>query len=133
VTDASESAQQALARWASRPLVYLTTVGRRTGRPHRIEIWFAVEDRSIYLLSGGRERSDWVRNALANPRVSIDIGGERLAGVARVLEAGTDRDRRARDLIVGKYRRGNELEEWSRTSLAVEIEVEATGHAPSSR
>ena len=24
------------------PLLYLTTIGHRTGRPHRIEIWFAA-------------------------------------------------------------------------------------------
>ncbi len=62
-----------LARWASAPVLYLTTMGRRTGRPHRIEIWFAVHDGRIYLLSGGRDRSDWVRNILANPQVTVEL------------------------------------------------------------
>jgi hypothetical protein len=31
---------------------YLTTTGRRTGRPHRIEIWFGQRDRTFYLLAG---------------------------------------------------------------------------------
>src|SRR6186713_3406091 len=39
--------------WAATPFAYLTTTGRRTGQPHRIEIWFAAEQGSIYLLSGG--------------------------------------------------------------------------------
>jgi len=41
--------------------VYLTTTGRRTGRPHTIEIWYAVQDGRIYLMAGGRDRADWVR------------------------------------------------------------------------
>jgi hypothetical protein len=43
------------ARWTSELYVHLTTVGRRTGRPHRIEIWFAEHDERLYMLSGGRE------------------------------------------------------------------------------
>ena len=36
---------------------YLTTRGRVTGRPHEIEIWFAVDGDTVYLLSGGGDRS----------------------------------------------------------------------------
>ena len=43
---------------------YVTTTGRRTGDPHRIEIWFAMTGDTIYLLSGGRGRSDWVCNMI---------------------------------------------------------------------
>jgi len=32
------------AQWASEPFLYLTTRGRRSGRPHQIEIWFAAHD-----------------------------------------------------------------------------------------
>jgi hypothetical protein len=62
MTEATRGAQPWPTRWAGEPYAYLTTVGRRTGRFHRIEIWFAVQDGRMYLLSGGRERSDWVRN-----------------------------------------------------------------------
>ena len=36
---------------------YLTTRGRRTGRPHTIEIWFVVIGASAYLMAGGRDRA----------------------------------------------------------------------------
>src|SRR5919198_4125925 len=39
---------------------YLTTTGRVTGRPHEIEIWFALHAGTVYVLSGGGDRSDWV-------------------------------------------------------------------------
>ncbi len=58
MTEATRGPQQWLARWAGEPYAYLTTIGRRTGRPHRIEIWFAAQEGRMYLLAGGRERSD---------------------------------------------------------------------------
>ena len=50
---------------------YLTTTGRRSGRPHRIEIWYARSGETLYLLAGGGRPSDWVRNRLADPAVSV--------------------------------------------------------------
>ncbi len=47
---------------------YLTTVGRVTGRLHTIEIWFALHDRTVYMLAGDHA-SDWVRY----PRLN-DVG-----------------------------------------------------------
>src|SRR5579872_4366747 len=102
--------QQRLARWASKPYAYLTTIGRRTGRPHRIEIWFAAEDGRAYLLAGGRERSDWVRNLQTNAHVTVELGDETHAGTVRVLQAGTVEDQRARELLVGKYAEGDNLD-----------------------
>jgi deazaflavin-dependent oxidoreductase (nitroreductase family) len=111
----------ALDQWANEPFAYLTTTGRRTGEPHRIEIWFAVDNSQLYLLSGGRHRSDWVRNLQANPNVSVELGTDTLAGVAQVLAPDTPEDRHARELLVMKYRKGNDLEAWGRTSLPIMI------------
>src|SRR5689334_21602138 len=118
------------ARWAGEQFLYLTTVGRRSGRPHRIEIWFAAQDGRLYLLSGGRDRADWVRNLQANPRVTVELGDETRVGLARVLEAGAPDDRLARELLVAKYAAtDDDLEEWGRTSLAVVVDPSAAGGA----
>lgn len=108
-------------RWAGEPYAYLTTIGRRTGAPHRIEIWFGVHEGQLYLLSGGRERSDWVRNLRANPAVTVKLGDETRSGVARIILPGTEEDRRARTLLVEKYRKDGNLDAWGRTSLPVAI------------
>lgn len=108
-----------------RTVCILTTIGRQTGRPHRIEIWFAVQDGRMYLLSGGRERSDWVRNLQANAQVTVELGDEAHAGTARPLQAGTIEDQRARELLVGKYREGDDRDEWGRTALPIVIEFSA--------
>jgi deazaflavin-dependent oxidoreductase (nitroreductase family) len=112
------------ARWASEPYLYLTTVGRRTGRPHRIEMWFAAHDGRLYLLAGGRERADWVRNLQADPRVTVELGDETRVGAAHVLEAGTAEDQLARELLLAKYEpTEDDLDEWGRTALPVVIEL----------
>ncbi len=122
MTEGKHEAEARLARWAGGPFAYLTTIGRRTGRPHRIEIWFGVEDGRLYLLAGGRERADRVRNVQATPRVTIELGDETRIGAARIVQTGTDDDRRARALLVDKYRQGDDLDEWGRASLPVVIE-----------
>jgi len=104
---------------------YVTGIGRTTGRPHRIEIWFAAApDRdTIFMLSGGRDRADWVRNIKTNGRVTVDLGDESHAGLAHVVGADTAEDQLARDLLVGKYADSeDDLAEWGRTSLPVVIE-----------
>ena len=81
----------------------------------------------MYLLAGGRERSDWVRNILANAEVTLELGDETHAGAAHALQAGTVEDQRARELLVAKYREGDNLDEWGRTALSVVIEFSAEG------
>jgi deazaflavin-dependent oxidoreductase (nitroreductase family) len=108
---------------AALPFCYLTTTGRRTGVPHRIEIWFGLGKGTVYLLSGGGDRSDWVRNIARSPEVELELGDERRTTTARVLERGSDEDALARELLVRKYRSpDDDLASWGRTSLAVAVD-----------
>ena len=70
------------ARLASEDFCYLTTVGRRTGTRHTIEIWFARENGTLYLLSGAGETADWVRNLRKTPAVQVRIGSRTVAAAA---------------------------------------------------
>jgi deazaflavin-dependent oxidoreductase (nitroreductase family) len=126
MTEATKNAGEWLARWTSKPYAYLTTTGRRTGQSHRIEIWFGVSDGRMFLLSGGRDRSDWVRNLKENAQVAIELGDETRTGTARILHEGTTEDRQARELLVAKYATpANSLDDWKRRSLAVVVEFPA--------
>ncbi len=106
---------------------YLTTTGRRSGTPHRIEIWFALEGGVLYLLSGGGERSDWVRNLLADPRVKVELGDETRMTTARAI-TDEDEDLFARRSLVDKYQRRDpdDLGEWGRTAMPIAIVWSAT-------
>ena len=106
----------------SEPFCYLTTTGRVSGRSHRIEIWFALHDDVVYLLSGGRGDADWVRNILVSPQVVLEIADVKRLTHARVVEPGTDEDALARLLLLEKYDGpGESLTEWARTSLPFAI------------
>lgn len=108
---------------AAEEFCYLTTVGRVTGRPHEIEIWFAVENRILYMLSGGGDRSDWVKNMRRNPEVAIWIDGKTFEGRARVVE-NEDEDTLARRLLVEKYEHTpGRLANWGRTALPVAVDL----------
>ncbi|MBV9712841.1 MAG: nitroreductase family deazaflavin-dependent oxidoreductase [Ktedonobacteraceae bacterium] len=105
---------------------YLTTTGRISGRPHSIEIWFALEGKTLYMLAGGRDSSDWVKNARKLPIVQVKIGESVFSGRARVVENGEE-DKFARKLVFDKYtpRDSDDLTEWSLTSLPVAVDLEA--------
>jgi deazaflavin-dependent oxidoreductase (nitroreductase family) len=102
---------------------YLTTTGRHTGRPHRIEIWYALADGVAYVLSGGGDRSDWVRNLMISPEVTMQIGERRKTSKARVV-TDAEEDTLARRLLVDKYtpRYRGDLTDWGKTSLPVAID-----------
>jgi deazaflavin-dependent oxidoreductase (nitroreductase family) len=113
-------------RWSDQPFLYLTTTGRRTGRPHRIEIWFAERDGRLFLLAGSRERAEWVRNLQVNPRVTVELGTDTRPGLAHVLAPGTADDRLARELLLARYASTeDDLRDWGRTALPVVIELPA--------
>lgn len=112
-----------LVQISAEEFAYLTTQGRTSGKPHRIEIWFGVHDGRIYLLSGGRDRSDWVKNLRADPVVVIEIAGETHKGIATILAEPSDADRMARTILLQKYGKDRDLAKWGRESLAVAVDL----------
>jgi deazaflavin-dependent oxidoreductase (nitroreductase family) len=109
---------------AAESYCYLTTTGRVTGRPHTIEIWFGLQGNRLYMLAGGRNRADWVRNLHRQPRVSVRIATQTFEGTAGIV-SNPEEDALARRLLLAKYQRGNDLTEWGRTALPVYIDLEA--------
>ncbi len=76
-------------------------------------------------MAGGRERADWVRNLMADARVTVRVGSEEGQAVARVVEAGSDEDALARRLLLAKYQQpgASDLEGWSRRALPVAFDL----------
>jgi len=119
---------------------YLTTTGRRSGQPHRIEIWYAEADhaegsRTLYLLAGAGMASDWVRNLMAAPDVTVEIGTETRRAHGRVLDQGGDEAARARSSVFAKYdpREARDLSSWRDTALPVAIDLGASVSADPAR
>lgn len=105
---------------------YLTTKGRKTGNPHEIEIWFGMDGNSLYLLSGGRDRSDWVKNLLKDPHVTVRIAKYTFTAVARLVSEEKE-ETTARYMLAEKYQEwenGKSLSEWARTALVVALDLD---------
>ncbi|MEX2228534.1 MAG: nitroreductase/quinone reductase family protein [Dehalococcoidia bacterium] len=112
------------------PYCYLTTIGRVTGRPHEIEIWFGHARRDgadvLYLMSGGRDASDWVRNLMREPVVSVRIAEQTYRARARLIAQENDEDALARRLLFDKYAPGysGDLAAWRESALPVALDLE---------
>jgi deazaflavin-dependent oxidoreductase (nitroreductase family) len=122
----SDQTSEALKNVAAEDYCYLTTTGRVTGNPHEIEIWFGAGEKSIYLLSGGGHDSDWVKNLLKNPAVTVRIAKFIFAGTARLV-TDPEEETAARYMLAEKYQEweeGRTLSEWARTALVVGIDLQ---------
>jgi deazaflavin-dependent oxidoreductase (nitroreductase family) len=115
------------ANLAGHDYCYLTTIGRISGEPREIEIWFALEadGETLYMLSGGRDRSDWVKNLLREPRVSVRVGDQTSSGRGRVVDDAGE-DELARRLLLEKYapRYSGDLDRWHREALPVAVDLD---------
>ena len=115
-----------LMAWTTSAGTPSATSPPRAGSPGartRSRFWYAVRDSTLYLLSGGGARSDWVRNLTRNPEVGVRIGDRVLAGRARVVDD-ADEDRSARDLVYNKYQAGyrGDLTGWRDSALPIAID-----------
>lgn len=66
--------------------LYLTTTGRKTGKPHKIEIWFVARDGKYYLVSEHGDRSHWVQNLRSDSKISFSVGKAAYRGRGRAID-----------------------------------------------
>lgn len=102
-------------------MLELTTTGRRSGRPHRIEIWFIQLGGRYYLCSERGERAHWVQNLQRRPVVVVTIGTRTLAGRGRVLSVTHDA------ALIARVRRAFNAKYGWCDGLFVEITPDARG------
>jgi len=105
----------------------ITTTGRRSGKPRRIEIVFHNIDGRIYISGIPRpEKRDWLLNLEANPRFIFHLKGRTqadLKATARVIDDEAER-RRVLAQVARAWRR-NDLEAMVRYSPLIEVVFEA--------
>jgi deazaflavin-dependent oxidoreductase (nitroreductase family) len=111
----------------------ITTTGRRTGTPRRIEIVYHVLDGRIYI--SGTPRADraraWLLNLAADPRLTFHLKGTisaDLPATARIITDDAER-RRVFAYIVTVWR-GQEIETMTRYSPLIEVTIEGLEPEP---
>ncbi len=75
----------------------ITTIGRSSGLPRRIETWFYRVDDQIYL-TGSPGRRDWYANLLANPDFTFHLKQSIVADLPARATPITDPEERRADL-----------------------------------
>jgi hypothetical protein len=64
----------------------LTTHGWKSGKEHRIEIWFIEHNERYYIISERLEGAHWVQNIRHNPAVSFSKNDRIFKGSARIVD-----------------------------------------------
>ncbi len=90
------------AKIASQKTLNLTTQGRKTGKSHTVEVWFAVSKDKVYLSHEGNE-TDWMKNIQKKSQVSFEIGGKNFEGEAHYVQDGTDESWAGKVALYEKY------------------------------
>ncbi|HKW59930.1 MAG TPA: nitroreductase family deazaflavin-dependent oxidoreductase [Candidatus Dormibacteraeota bacterium] len=104
-------------------VIDITTTGRRSGRPRRIEIVFHNIDDRVYI-SGmpRREKRDWLLNLEADPRFTFHLKGRvkaDLPALARVIDGEGER-RQVLPHVARAWRR-NDVDVMVRYSPLIEV------------
>ena len=63
-------------------LVFLTVVGRKSGKPHTVKIWFAAANGKVFVTSARGKDAQWVKNLRKTPAVTVKIGETTFQGTA---------------------------------------------------
>jgi F420H(2)-dependent quinone reductase len=83
------------ASMGDRPLVLLTTVGRKTGMPRTTPMMFVRDAERIFVVAsnaGAPKDPQWYRNLVKDPSVTVELPGEEFKARATPLD-GADYDR----------------------------------------
>jgi deazaflavin-dependent oxidoreductase (nitroreductase family) len=101
----------------------ITTTGRKSGQPRRIETWYHNLDGRIYL-TGTPGKRDWYANLRANPHFTFHLKQDTVADLAaRAQPIDDPAQRRAIfSRILRNLDRSEDLESWIAGSPLVEVE-----------
>ncbi|WP_076260748.1 nitroreductase family deazaflavin-dependent oxidoreductase [Intrasporangium flavum] len=125
------------ATWAAlqhSQIIDLTTTGRRTGRPRRIEIFLHHDDDRLFVTGMPRadRKRDWLYNIEADPHIVVHLKQSLVADVPATARVVTDPGER-RPFIEAAARRWRrtDVAEMMRHSPLVVLSFDAPGdHAP---
>jgi deazaflavin-dependent oxidoreductase (nitroreductase family) len=108
-------------------LIDITTTGRRTGEPRRIEIVYHVFDGRIYISGMPRaRRRSWLANLEANPRMTVHLKRGPVAdlpGTARVITDPEERHAVMARIIASAWH-DQDLQTMVAQSPLIEVTVE---------
>lgn len=109
---------------ATERVVDITTTGRRSGRPSRIEMWFHQVEGDVYITGRPLPR-DWYANMLAEPRFTFHLKQSVVAdleAIAHPMPPGHPDRARVIGIVHDRVRSSVSLSEWLESSPLVRVE-----------
>src|SRR3954447_2962996 len=106
-------------------LIDMTTLGRKSGKPHKVEIDFHNIDGVLYI-TGSPGRRDWYANLLTNPQFTFHLKQSTQADLPARATPITDEATRRQVLIkvVEKWNQQDRLEAFVQSSPLVEVQLD---------
>ena len=106
-------------------LIDITTVGRKTGNPHKIEIAFHYLDGSLYI-SGLPGHRDWYANLVAHPQFTFHLKQSAQVDLPAQAIPITDETVRRQVLskITAKWGKQEDIETFVANSPLVQVQLE---------
>ncbi len=105
-------------------IIDITTIGRRSGEPKRLEIWFHnVDDR--YYITGRPGPRSWYANVLADPRITFHFKESTEADLDGLARAVTDADAKRKFFLsaskLQEYINEQNVQQWVEGSPLIEV------------
>jgi deazaflavin-dependent oxidoreductase (nitroreductase family) len=106
----------------SNQYIYLTTKGRKTGKPHTVQLWFAYADGKLYLSHEGAY-TDWMKNLDKNEEVNAKIDALILGAKAKIVGEGDSREQGKKALYEKYYKPASKavIDDWFSLSTVIEL------------
>ena len=105
-------------------IIDITTTGRASGEPRRLEIWYHVVDGRYYITGRPGPRS-WYANLLANPQLTFHLKQSTQADLPATARPVTDpNEKRAVFLSAQKlseYINTQNVQDWIESSPLIEV------------
>jgi deazaflavin-dependent oxidoreductase (nitroreductase family) len=116
-----EKVQQALAQGG---VIDITTRGRKTGQPHRIEIRFHNIEGQVYITGRPPRRRNWYANLLAHPEFTFHLKESIQADLPARATPILEQARRRAIIATIHQKRGvyHDVEAWVERSPLVAVE-----------
>lgn len=120
--------EQALGRGG---IVDITTTGRKSGQPRRIEIYLHNFDGDFYVTGRPGFTRDWIANLLSDPRMTLHLKRGVAADLAATAEVITDPEEKGRIILRARVESWGadpdvaraELDHWVATSPVARFSI----------
>lgn len=104
--------------------ITIAVKGRRSGREIKLPVWFTVEGTTLWLLPVYGSRTQWFRNVLVDPTITVRAGRQALTAAGRPSRARST-VQRVVEQFRKKYTAKLVAQYYERTDVVVDVPIAA--------